>query len=62
MLHFEIRVDDLDAAVAHAVAAGATLAAPQPEGRGRTCASCSTPPAIPSACIWAEALSGRHGG
>ena len=34
MLHFEIRVDDLDAAVAHAVAAGATLAAPQPEGRG----------------------------
>ena len=31
MLHFEIRVDDLDAAVAHAVAAGARLADHQPQ-------------------------------
>jgi catechol 2,3-dioxygenase-like lactoylglutathione lyase family enzyme len=33
MLHFEIGVDDMSAAVAHAVAAGATIASPQPAGR-----------------------------
>lgn len=33
MLHFEILVDDMEAAVAHAVAAGATIAAHQPEDR-----------------------------
>ena len=32
MLHFEIAVEDMDAAVAHAVAAGATVA-PQPPDR-----------------------------
>ena len=31
MLHFEIQVDDLEAAVAHAVAAGARLAEHQPQ-------------------------------
>jgi predicted enzyme related to lactoylglutathione lyase len=33
MMHFEILVDDVEAAVAHAVAAGAREAAPQPTGR-----------------------------
>ena len=35
MLHFEIKVDDLDAAVAHAVASGARLAGYQPRDRVR---------------------------
>lgn len=33
MLHFEIATDDVEAAVAHAVAAGATVAAWQPGDR-----------------------------
>jgi predicted enzyme related to lactoylglutathione lyase len=33
MLHFEIQVDDIDAAVERAVAAGATVARPQPPAR-----------------------------
>ena len=33
MLHFEIAAEDVDAAVSSAVAAGATVATPQPEGR-----------------------------
>jgi catechol 2,3-dioxygenase-like lactoylglutathione lyase family enzyme len=35
MLHFEIKVDDLDAAVAFAVEAGARVAAHQPQDRVR---------------------------
>lgn len=35
MLHLDIQVDDLDAAVEHAVAAGARLAAHQPDDRVR---------------------------
>jgi catechol 2,3-dioxygenase-like lactoylglutathione lyase family enzyme len=35
MLHFEVRVDDLDVAVAHAVAAGARVADHQPEDRAQ---------------------------
>jgi catechol 2,3-dioxygenase-like lactoylglutathione lyase family enzyme len=35
MLHFEIKVDDLDAAVAHAVASGARVAEHQPRPRVR---------------------------
>ncbi len=35
MLHFEIKVDDLEAAVAHAVASGARLAEYQPQPRVR---------------------------
>jgi catechol 2,3-dioxygenase-like lactoylglutathione lyase family enzyme len=35
MLHFEIKVDELDAAVAHAVASGARLAEYQPQDRVR---------------------------
>jgi catechol 2,3-dioxygenase-like lactoylglutathione lyase family enzyme len=35
MLHLDIRVDDLDAAVEHAIAAGARLADDQPQDRVR---------------------------
>ena len=37
MAHLDIRVDDLDAAVAHAVAAGATVAGYQPQDHVRVC-------------------------
>jgi catechol 2,3-dioxygenase-like lactoylglutathione lyase family enzyme len=37
MLHFDIRVDDLDAAGAHALAAGAVLADHQPQDGVRVC-------------------------
>jgi hypothetical protein len=33
MIHFEIQADDIDAAVAHAIAAGARQAEPQPQDR-----------------------------
>jgi catechol 2,3-dioxygenase-like lactoylglutathione lyase family enzyme len=36
MIHFEIRVDDLEAAVAQAVAAGASVAGHQPADRDQT--------------------------
>ncbi len=51
MIHVDIKVDDLDAAVAHALASGARLA----EYRAaKTFASSSIPPAIPSACLRSE--------
>jgi len=37
MMHLEIQVDDLEAGVAHAVAAGATLAELQPQDDVRVC-------------------------
>ncbi|MFR9721941.1 VOC family protein [Streptomyces sp. MS19] len=37
MAHLDIRVDDLDAAAAHAVAAGAVLAEHQPQDDVRVC-------------------------
>jgi catechol 2,3-dioxygenase-like lactoylglutathione lyase family enzyme len=37
MMHLEVAVDDLDAAVTHALAAGATLAAHQPQPDVRVC-------------------------
>jgi hypothetical protein len=37
MMHLEIRADDLDAAVAHALAEGAALAAFQPQRDVRVC-------------------------
>jgi catechol 2,3-dioxygenase-like lactoylglutathione lyase family enzyme len=37
MAHLEIHVDDLDGAVAHALACGATLAASQPQDDVRVC-------------------------
>jgi len=35
MLHFEMQVDDLEAAIVHAVAAGGTIAPHQPEDRAQ---------------------------
>jgi hypothetical protein len=35
MLHFEVQVDDLEAAVAHAVAVGARVADHQPDDRSQ---------------------------
>ena len=52
MLHFEIEVDDLDAAVAHAVASGARLAEHQPQERVRVMLD---PAGHPFVCIWTEA-------
>ena len=37
MMHLEIKVDDLEASVAHAVAQGATLAGFQPQEDVRVC-------------------------
>jgi predicted enzyme related to lactoylglutathione lyase len=48
MMHLEINVDDLDAAVAHAVAAGATLAEYQPQDHVRVCLD----PAGHPFCLW----------
>lgn len=48
MLHLEIRVDDLAAAVAHATAAGATLAEYQPQEDVRVCLD----PAGHPFCLW----------
>jgi len=48
MIHLEIRVDDLDAAVAHAVAAGATVADFQPQDDVRVCLD----PAGHPFCLW----------
>ena len=41
MIHLDFEVDDLDEAIEHAVAAGATLASHQPQG---LVGSCSIPP------------------
>jgi catechol 2,3-dioxygenase-like lactoylglutathione lyase family enzyme len=48
MMHLEISVEDLDAAVAHAVAAGATLAEYQPQDHVRVCLD----PAGHPFCLW----------
>lgn len=48
MMHLEIQADDLDAAVAHAVASGATLAEYQPQGHVRVCLD----PAGHPFCLW----------
>ena len=48
MLHLEIRVDDLNAAVAHATASGATLAEYQPQDDVRVCLD----PAGHPFCLW----------
>jgi catechol 2,3-dioxygenase-like lactoylglutathione lyase family enzyme len=48
MMHLEIEVDDLDAALAHAVAAGATLAEYQPQDDVRVCLD----PAGHPFCLW----------
>lgn len=48
MLHLEIQVDDLDAAVAHALACGAEPAAHQPQPDVRVCLD----PAGHPFCLW----------
>jgi predicted enzyme related to lactoylglutathione lyase len=48
MMHLEVMVDDLDASVAHAVAAGATLADHQPQDAVRVCLD----PAGHPFCLW----------
>lgn len=48
MMHLEVMVDDLDAAVAHAVAAGATVADHQPQDTVRVCLD----PAGHPFCLW----------
>jgi catechol 2,3-dioxygenase-like lactoylglutathione lyase family enzyme len=50
MMHLEIRVDDLEGAVAHAVAAGATLAGYQPQEDVRVCLD----PAGHPFCLWLD--------
>ncbi|MGP3971352.1 VOC family protein [Streptomyces sp. 6N223] len=50
MMHLEIRVEDLDVAVAHATACGATLAASQPQDDVRVCLD----PAGHPFCLWVE--------
>jgi catechol 2,3-dioxygenase-like lactoylglutathione lyase family enzyme len=48
MMHLEIRVDDLESAVAHAVGCGATLADFQPQEDVRVCLD----PAGHPFCLW----------
>ena len=48
MMHLEIRVDDLDVAVAHATACGARLAEYQPQDDVRVCLD----PAGHPFCLW----------
>ena len=50
MMHLEIKVDDLDAGVASALAAGATLAGYQPQDDVRVCLD----PAGHPFCLWVE--------
>jgi predicted enzyme related to lactoylglutathione lyase len=50
MVHLDIRVDDLEAAVEHAVAAGATVADHQPQEDVRVCLD---PDGHPF-CLWVE--------
>lgn len=48
--HLEVRVDDLDGAVAHAVECGATVAEFQPQENVRVCLD----PAGHPFCLWVE--------
>jgi catechol 2,3-dioxygenase-like lactoylglutathione lyase family enzyme len=52
MMHFEIEVDDVEAAVRHAVQAGATVADPQPEGRDPSELRVMLDPAGHPFCLW----------
>jgi catechol 2,3-dioxygenase-like lactoylglutathione lyase family enzyme len=54
MLHFEIRVDDMDAAVAHAAAAGATVAPHQPPDRDHGRLRVMLDPAGHPFCLFVE--------
>lgn len=50
MMHLEVMVDDLDAAVAHAVSLGATVAGFQPQDGVRVCLD----PAGHPFCLWVD--------
>jgi catechol 2,3-dioxygenase-like lactoylglutathione lyase family enzyme len=54
MLHFEVETDDVDAAVAHALAAGAREAEPQPEGRNPATLRVMLDPAGHPFCLWSQ--------
>jgi catechol 2,3-dioxygenase-like lactoylglutathione lyase family enzyme len=54
MLHFEILVDDMEAAVAHAVAAGATVAPHQPPDRDHSGLRVMLDPAGHPFCLFVE--------
>jgi catechol 2,3-dioxygenase-like lactoylglutathione lyase family enzyme len=54
MLHFEIHVDDVPAAVEHAVAAGARVAAHQPADRDPATLRILLDPAGHPFCLWSD--------
>ena len=54
MMHFEIQVDDVEAAVADAVAAGARVADRQPENRDGDKLRVMLDPAGHPFCLWSE--------
>jgi catechol 2,3-dioxygenase-like lactoylglutathione lyase family enzyme len=54
MMHFEILVDDLEAAVAHAIAAGATVAPDQPPDRDPNGLRVMLDPAGHPFCLFVE--------
>lgn len=55
MMHFEIKVDHVEAAVAHAVAAGAREAPDQPQNRDPGSLRVMLDPAGHPFCLWSEA-------
>ena len=54
MMHFEISVDDIAAAVAHAVACGARVATDQPANRDPDTLRVMLDPAGHPFCLWSE--------
>jgi predicted enzyme related to lactoylglutathione lyase len=54
MLHFEIEVDDLEAAVSHAEAAGARMATNQPRDRDPAKLRVMLDPAGHPFCLWTD--------
>jgi catechol 2,3-dioxygenase-like lactoylglutathione lyase family enzyme len=54
MLHFEIEVDDVEAAVSHAIAAGARVAARQPKDRDQRTLRVMLDPAGHPFCLWSR--------
>lgn len=52
MLHLEIEADDIEAAVIHAIAAGAREASPQPADRDRATLRVMLDPAGHPFCLW----------
>jgi catechol 2,3-dioxygenase-like lactoylglutathione lyase family enzyme len=55
MLHFEIEVDDVETAVAHAISAGARVALHQPEDRDPATLRVMLDPAGHPFCLWSNA-------